>query len=178
VEAYIKKRYQSPLAPERITQSSKSSACNPALKRRPWQTPTAPKHESSPVRRQQASNAVSDMGFRTVCQSRHPQRPTGHHKSCTSSIYATKYSELRASPPISQGRPLQDAPIKQPPGLSDSSSSRCQVASDTHKIWPIPCQPELDGGRQRGQDISAKAASSVRQPRRSMLPTPRSGTSP
>jgi len=26
-----------------------------------------------------------------------------------------------------------------------------------------PCQPELDGGRQRGQDISAKAAASVPQ---------------
>jgi hypothetical protein len=30
---------------------------------------------------------------------------------------------------------------------------------DTHKRWPDPCQPELDGGRQRGQDVLAKPLS-------------------
>jgi len=85
---------------------------------------------------------------------------------------------MRDSPPISRKKPLPDAPIEQPPGLSLNCTSRCQIAPDTHKVWPtLVSQSWTTGGRE------AKIYQQRQQParhstRRSVWTTPRSGTSP
>jgi hypothetical protein len=64
------------------------------------------------------SNTLSHMDLSRSCgPSRHPQPPkrTSHTRTHKKK---KQYLSMRDSPPISRKKPLPDAPIEQPPGLS------------------------------------------------------------
>ena len=89
-----------------------------------------------------------------------------------------KYLSMRDSPPISRRKPLPDAPIEQPPGLSLNCTSRCQIAPDIHRLWPTLVNQSWTAGGREAKIYQQRQQPARHSPRRSVWTAPRSGTSP
>jgi hypothetical protein len=74
--------------------------------------------------------------------------------------------------------PLLDAPIEQPPGLRLNHTSRCQIAPETHRLWPTLVSQSWTAGGREAKIYQQRQQPARHSPRKSVRTTPRSGTSP